>query len=110
MGGLAEQVAAEGFSLLRYPLADAGYAEALASAVYLVAGLAAVTAQTLTAVPRLWAVLKHGVGLDSIDIAAASRAGVAVTSAPGANALAVAEMAVGAVVACPGIRSLAMPP
>jgi len=41
--------------------------------------------------PRLKLISKHGVGVDNIDLAAAKRAGVAVTVTPGANSLSVAE-------------------
>ena len=44
--------------------------------------------------PRLRAIGKHGVGVDNIDIAAATAAGIVVFNTPGANALAVAEGAV----------------
>lgn len=70
-----------------------GLAAHLADTDYLVAGLPPVGAATLAAAPRLKAVLKHGVGLDSIDIPACTARGVAVASTPGANAVAVAELA-----------------
>ncbi|WP_417210580.1 NAD(P)-dependent oxidoreductase [Antarctobacter sp.] len=99
IGGLSERIAADGYELARFPQVDAGYHAALARAEFLVAGLPAVDASTIAAAPHLKGVLKHGVGLDSIDIDAASRAGVPVTSTPGANAQAVAEMALGAIFA-----------
>lgn len=90
-GDLPAQIAARGWTLLR------GTGEELAphlpGADFLVAGLPAVTAATLQAAPGLRGVLKHGVGLDAIDLAACTARGVPVTSTPGANALAVAELA-----------------
>jgi D-3-phosphoglycerate dehydrogenase len=51
----------------------------------------ACTAAVLTACKRLRVVGRHGVGLDSVDIPAATRLGVAVVHAPGSNSQAVAE-------------------
>lgn len=50
-----------------------------------------VTAELLDAAPRLRVVGRLGVGLDNIDLAAARERSVAVTSARNANAIAVAE-------------------
>ena len=47
----------------------------------------------LGACPRLRVVGRHGVGLDTVDLEAATRRGVAVVHAPGSNAQAVAEHA-----------------
>jgi D-3-phosphoglycerate dehydrogenase len=44
-------------------------------------------------------VSKHGVGVDNVDVPAATRAGVIVTNTPGANQVAVAEMAVALIMA-----------
>ena len=74
---------------------DGGLGDHLARVDFLVAGLVAVTDETLAQAPRLKAVLKHGVGVDSIDIAACTARGVPVLNTPGANANAVAELAVG---------------
>lgn len=49
----------------------------------------------LSAMPRLKAIVKHGAGVDNIDIAAATRRGVLVANTPGGNnSTAVAEGAV----------------
>ncbi|QRF55453.1 hydroxyacid dehydrogenase [Variovorax paradoxus] len=50
--------------------------------------------------PRLKVISRHGVGMDSIDIAAAQRVGVAVEAAIGSNSQAVAEHAIGLMFAC----------
>jgi len=54
----------------------------------------AVTENVIAAAPHLKVVSKHGVGVDNVDVRAATRAGVIVTNTPGANQVAVAEMAV----------------
>ncbi len=54
----------------------------------------AVTERVIAAAPHLKVVSKHGVGVDNVDVPAATRAGVIVTNTPGANQVAVAEMAV----------------
>lgn len=63
--------------------------------VGLVAGLDDVTAEVLDAAPQLQVVARYGVGTDRVDLEAARRRGVQVTNAPGSNAQAVAELAVG---------------
>jgi D-3-phosphoglycerate dehydrogenase len=51
------------------------------------------TASLMEACKRLRVVGRHGVGLDTVDIPAATRLGVAVVHAPGSNSQAVAEHA-----------------
>lgn len=58
-----------------------------------------VDAAALAAAPRLRIVARAGVGLDNVDVAAATRAGVLVANAPSSNVLSVAELAVGLVIA-----------
>jgi D-3-phosphoglycerate dehydrogenase len=50
-----------------------------------------VTAEVLRAAPNLKVVARAGVGVDNIDLDAATRAGVLVLNAPGANAISAAE-------------------
>jgi D-3-phosphoglycerate dehydrogenase len=64
-----------------------------------IVGVEQVTADEIAAAPRLKVVSKHGVGVDNIDLPAATRAGVMVTSTPGANQVAVAELTVGLILA-----------
>jgi len=49
------------------------------------------TEALMAACPRLTVVGRHGAGLDTVDIPAATRLGIAVVHAPGSNAQAVAE-------------------
>src|SRR6185437_359941 len=51
------------------------------------------TASLMEACKRLKVVGRHGVGLDTVDLPAATRLGVAVVHAPGSNSQAVAEHA-----------------
>jgi D-3-phosphoglycerate dehydrogenase len=52
------------------------------------------------ACPRLRVIGRHGVGLDTVDLDAATRLGVAVVHAPGSNSQAVAEHAIMLMLAC----------
>jgi D-3-phosphoglycerate dehydrogenase / 2-oxoglutarate reductase len=69
-----------------------------------VAGLIAwklpVDAETIAAAgPSLRVISRHGAGVDNVDVAAATERGIIVTRAPGANAQAVAELAIGLMIA-----------
>lgn len=50
-----------------------------------------VTAEVIAAAPRLRVVARAGVGVDNIDLTAATQAGVLVLNAPGANRISAAE-------------------
>jgi D-3-phosphoglycerate dehydrogenase len=74
---------------------DGGLSDHIGRVDFLVAGLPPVNAETLKGADRLRAVLKHGVGIDNIDMAACTARRLPVTSTPAANSNAVAELAVG---------------
>ena len=57
------------------------------------------TGDVLRAVPSLRAVVRAGTGLDNVDIAVARERGVAVSNTPAANAVSVAELVFGLVLA-----------
>jgi len=57
------------------------------------------SAEMMDACPTLRVISKHGTGTSNIDMDAASERGIAVFSTPGANARAVAEFPIGAMIA-----------
>jgi D-3-phosphoglycerate dehydrogenase len=54
-----------------------------------------VNAELIAAAKKLVVIGRAGVGLDNVDVAAATKAGVLVTSTPDQNAISVAELAIG---------------
>jgi D-3-phosphoglycerate dehydrogenase len=64
-----------------------------ASAVFVRPGI--ITRRIIEACPDLRIIAVHGAGVDQVDVAAATDAGVVVTNVPGGNANAVAELAFG---------------
>jgi D-3-phosphoglycerate dehydrogenase len=83
----ADQIAKLGPGGLESELADAD-ALVVRSAVQ-------VDAKLLQSAPKLRAIGRAGVGVDNIDIDAATHSGIVVMNTPGANAVAVAELAIG---------------
>ncbi|MGI5346953.1 phosphoglycerate dehydrogenase [Streptomyces sp. CA-250714] len=69
--------------------------ERISGADALIAGMDPVTAEVMDAAPRLKVIAKHGVGTDTIDLAAARDRGIPVVCAPGSNSRAVAEYTFG---------------
>jgi D-3-phosphoglycerate dehydrogenase len=67
-----------------------------------IAGTGPVTREHLVAAPALKIVARYGVGFEAVDVAAAAELGIPVTNTPGANANAVADHAVGLMLA--GLR------
>lgn len=59
-----------------------------------------VTEPALAAGSRLGLVIRAGAGIDTIDVGAASRLGIFVSNCPGKNAIAVAELVMGLLLAC----------
>ena len=77
------------------PLTEAEMIPLVGDVDALIIGLDQVTARVVEAGPRLKVVSKYGSGVDHIDLDAATRHGVVVTSTPGANSIAVAELTIG---------------
>jgi D-3-phosphoglycerate dehydrogenase / 2-oxoglutarate reductase len=59
-----------------------------------------IDAEALAAARRLKVVARAGVGLDNVDVAAATQAGVMVVNAPQSNIVSAAELTVGLLIAC----------
>ena len=82
------------------PLDEAELIELLQGVDALVAGNDAVTAAVIASVASsLKIIAKHGVGYNTIDIAAAKQYGIPVTVTPGANSKSVADLALGLILA-----------
>ncbi|GGR88969.1 2-hydroxyacid dehydrogenase [Streptomyces aureoverticillatus] len=71
-----------------------------AGAAGIVAGTDPFTAEVIEASPGLRVIARCGAGYDNVDVAAATRRGVAVTHTPGANRQSVAEHVLGLMVSC----------
>lgn len=63
-----------------------------------IVGVVPMTAHVLENAPRLRVVSAHGVGVDHIDLEAATRLGVIIANCPGANDQAVADLTIGLMV------------
>jgi D-3-phosphoglycerate dehydrogenase len=59
-----------------------------------IAGLDEVDEAVMVSAPRLRVIARYGVGLDRVDLVAATARGIVVTNTPGANSGAVAELAI----------------
>ena len=71
----------------------------LRNAVGWIAGTGEITREHLDAAPQLRVIARYGVGIESVDVAAAEERGIVVTNTPGANSDAVADHAVGLMLA-----------
>ena len=99
-----EQFAAAGFELeYAYDLSGTYDAESVVAAVAgfwgVLAGTEVYSREVLTRLPELRAIARCGVGVDAIDVDAASELGVTVITTPGTNDESVAEFAVGLILA-----------
>lgn len=98
---LVGRASAAGHEIVRGP-AHHGLSELaplLATADGWIAGTGPVTDEHLAAAPRLRVLARYGVGTEAVDLAAAQRRSIPVTNTPGANADAVADHAVGLMLA-----------
>jgi len=98
---LVARAAAEGHEIVRGP-AHHGLAELaplLATTDAWIAGTGPITAAHLDAAPNLKIVARYGVGTEAVDLEAAAARGIPVTNTPGANADAVADHAIGLMLA-----------
>jgi phosphoglycerate dehydrogenase-like enzyme len=100
---IGRMIAAAGAGLVRIVRVPEGDAEAvrreLGDADVMLHVLAPVTAALMEAAPRLRLVQKIGVGVDAIDRDFARRRGIAICNMPGTNTIAVAELALGLMLA-----------
>ena len=60
-----------------------------------IAGTGPITTEHLDLAPRLAVIARYGVGVEAVDVAAATERGIVVSNTPGANAEAVADHTVG---------------
>jgi D-3-phosphoglycerate dehydrogenase len=85
-----------GYELVSSPLDRPLQADELADLVggvdAIILGLDSLTAAVLERADRLKVVARYGVGLDNVDLEAATARGIVVTTTPGANSVAVAEL------------------
>ena len=70
------------------------------AAAVIVRSATTIDAEALAAAPRLQVVARAGVGLDNVDVAAATARGVMVVNAPTSNIVSAAEQAVALLLAC----------
>ncbi len=61
----------------------------------IIVGIEKITAQVIEASKKLRIITKHGAGVDNVDVKTSSGRGIVVTSAPGANSDAVADLTIG---------------
>jgi D-3-phosphoglycerate dehydrogenase len=84
---------------IRGPHSETKMAELIPGYAAVIVGIDPITEQVLHAGRDLKIVAKHGVGVDNIDVEACTRQHIFVTNVPGANSDAVAEFAIGALLA-----------
>ena len=94
---LHARAAAAGHTIVRgpahHPLDD--LADVLPTVDAWVAGTGPITTEHLDLAPRLAVIARYGVGVEAVDVAAATERGIVVSNTPGANAEAVADHTVG---------------
>jgi D-3-phosphoglycerate dehydrogenase len=81
------------------PLTSAEVSSLLPGTDGYIAGLDTIDRSALESADRLRVIARYGVGLDNVDLEAAREKGITVTNTPGANAVSVAELALGLLLA-----------
>lgn len=81
------------------PLTSAEVAALLPGCDGYIAGLDTIDAAALAAADRLKVIARYGAGVDNVDLETARRRGIVVTNTPGANAVSVAELTIGLMLA-----------
>ncbi|MGE5506948.1 MAG: phosphoglycerate dehydrogenase [Chitinophagales bacterium] len=77
------------------PLTESELIQALAGADGFIAGVDRITANVLAETPQLKVISRYGVGVDGVDLAAATAHRIVVANTPGANTESVADLAFG---------------
>jgi len=97
-----EGLKATGAEVAYEPEAGASLATAVAKAVpeVLIVRSTKVPAAAMDAAPGLKGIVRAGAGVDNIDVGSATSRGIKVCNCPGMNAVAVAELAMGLLLAC----------
>lgn len=96
----AEDLSREGFEVEYAPsLTPDDLEAALTTVDALVVRSTRVTAEAIRGASHLQLIVRAGAGYDTIDVAAASEAAIYVANCPGQNAVAVAELAIGLIIA-----------
>ena len=98
-GGEADVLLAEAGHTTRHVPRGTDLVAALDGVEGAVVGNDPMTADVLGSAPSLRAVVRSGVGYDSVDVDAATRLGISVSNLPGVNANAVAEYTLGLLLA-----------
>jgi D-3-phosphoglycerate dehydrogenase / 2-oxoglutarate reductase len=81
------------------PFEPAELRDVIAGVDGVIAGVDSFDASVIESAPQLRVIARYGTGTDGVDLIAAARRGVVVTNTPGANAPAVAELAIGLMLA-----------
>lgn len=91
---LEKAVGAVIYNPMNRPLASQELLPLLKDADGYIAGLDHVDAIVIEAASRLKVIARYGVGVDRVDVEAATKRGIVVTNTPGANSVAVAELTI----------------
>lgn len=96
---LASQVGEVVYNPTTRPLTSAELVGLLPGCDGYIAGLDIIDRAAIAAADRLRVIARYGVGVDNVDLPAAWEKGITVTNTPGANAVSVAELTIGMMLA-----------